>query len=119
MRDSVLANLTSGVSLQVTVVRGKPYSESNRRPDMPSSTQSAKLKNIIRLAQELLDSMEAGKSGKGKSSKAASGQRIRRSGKELIAFRKMLKSERKKGVRVEELASKHGVSTAYIYQLGV
>ena len=86
---------------------------------MPSSaTQAAKLKNIIRLSQELLDTIEGGKSGKGKSSKAVSGQRIRRSGKELVAFRKMLKSERKKGVRVEDLASKHGVSTAYIYQLG-
>jgi hypothetical protein len=43
---------------------------------------------------------------------------MRRAGKELVAFRKMLKAERKKGVRVEELAEKHGVSTAYIYQLG-
>ena len=86
---------------------------------MPSSTtQAAKLTNIIRLAQELLDSIEPGKSEKKASSKAASGQRIRRSGKELVAFRKMLKAERKRGVRVEELASKHGISTAYIYQLG-
>ena len=84
-----------------------------------TANDTAKLKNIIRLAQELLDTIESGKSGKAKSSKAASGQRIRRSGKELVAFRKMLKAERKKGVRVEELAGKHGVSTAYIYQLGV
>jgi hypothetical protein len=86
---------------------------------MPSSaTQAAKLKNIIRLAQELLDSIEVDKPGKTKSSKPGSGKRIRRSGKELVAFRKMLKAERKKGIRVEELAAKHGVSTAYIYQLG-
>src|SRR3954447_25033790 len=98
----------------------KPYSDSNRGPFMPSSsTQAAKLKNIIRMAQELLDSIEPGKSGNTKSSKAASGQRIRRSGKELVAFRKMLKAERKKGMRVEELAGKHGVSTAYIYQVGL
>lgn len=44
-------------------------------------------------------------------------KRIRRSGKELAAFRKMLKAERKKGVPVAELARQHNVSAAYIYQL--
>jgi len=50
--------------------------------------------------------------------KPEAGKRTRRTGKNLIAFRKMLKAERKKGARVEELAEQHGVSTAYIYRLG-
>jgi hypothetical protein len=45
------------------------------------------------------------------------GKRVRRTGKELIQFGKMLKAERKKGVSVAELARKHGVSTAYVYSL--
>jgi DNA-directed RNA polymerase specialized sigma subunit len=44
-------------------------------------------------------------------------RRVRRSGKELVAFRKMLVAERKKGVSVTTLAKRHGISTAYIYQL--
>jgi hypothetical protein len=85
--------------------------------------QITKLKTLIRLAQELLSEAEAhgvspvaAKSvSEGKNAPAAS--RGRRSGKELVAFRKMLKSERKKGVPVTELARKHGISTAYIYGL--
>jgi hypothetical protein len=30
----------------------------------------------------------------------------------------MLKAERKKGVPVEELGRKHGISTTYIYTMG-
>ena len=37
---------------------------------------------------------------------------------ELIAFRKMLKAERKRGVPVSKLAQEHGISPAYIYQIG-
>ena len=82
-----------------------------------SAADVSKLKALVRLGQELLDSVEPSGSQKGKA--VASGKRIRRSGKELAAFRKMLKAERKKGARVEELAAKHGVSTAYVYQLGL
>lgn len=81
-----------------------------------SAADVTKLKNLIRLAQELLKSVEP--SGSKKSKPANSGKRTRRSGKELAAFRKMLKAERKKGVSAAELAEKHGVSSAYIYQLG-
>jgi len=44
--------------------------------------------------------------------------RIRRSGKDLIAFRKAIRAERKAGVPVATIAAKHGISPAYIYQLG-
>ena len=83
-----------------------------------SSADIKKLKDLIRLAQELLASAEPTSARSTKGQKSDAGKRIRRAGKELVAFRKMLKAERKKGVRVEELAEKHGVSTAYIYQLG-
>ena len=46
-------------------------------------------------------------------------KKMRRSGKELIAFQKMLVGERKSGISVAELAVKYGVSTAYVYQLPV
>jgi hypothetical protein len=43
--------------------------------------------------------------------------RIRRSGKELAQFRRMLRDQRKKGIPVAELARQHGISSAYIYML--
>jgi hypothetical protein len=43
--------------------------------------------------------------------------RTRRSKKEAIALKKLLKAERKAGVPVAELAKKHSISTAYIYML--
>ena len=74
----------------------------------------SKLKKIIALAEKLMAS-SAEKTAKPKS--ATKTRRIRRSGKELVAFRKMLKAERKKGASVADLANTHGVSTAYIYSL--
>jgi len=83
-----------------------------------SPAEIAKLKKLISLAQELLASVEPRTQRNVRGATESINQRKRRTGKELIAFRKMLVAERKKGVRVEEIASKHGVSTAYIYQLG-
>lgn len=83
-----------------------------------SPKEITKLKKLVSLAQELLASAEPGSKRAVSGTKSETGKRTRRSGKELVAFRKMLKTERKRGVRVEELAEKHGVSTAYIYQLG-
>ena len=57
-----------------------------------------------------LDSMPA---GNGKSATT----RTRRSKKDVIALKKLLKAERKAGVPVAGLAEKHGISTAYIYML--
>jgi predicted transcriptional regulator len=86
-----------------------------------SPREIAKLRKIIELAQQLLakqDVAEAPKA-KGKGAKSAIIPTIqkRRSGKELASFRKMLKAERKQGVAVAEIARRHGVSLAYIYQL--
>ncbi len=82
-----------------------------------TSVETAQLKKIISLAEALLEKAETGekaRKGKGDDNQA----RIRRSGKELASFRKMLKSERKAGVPVADLARKHGISASYIYQLG-
>ena len=83
-----------------------------------SPNEVTKLKKLISLAQELLATAGPTTKRAATSPTMEAGKRIRRTGKELVAFRKMLKAERKKGVRVEELASKHGISTAYIYTLG-
>lgn len=82
-----------------------------------SKRQIRQLENIISSAQSILATAgsETGKGPKAKSS--GGGKRIRRSGKELTAFRKALKAERKKGVPVSDIARKHNVSPAYIYQL--
>jgi hypothetical protein len=76
----------------------------------------SKLNRIIKLAEQLID---IGSSGNDRSGKTVGRKktRIRRTGRELIEFRKMLKTERKRGTPVSTLARKHGVSTAYIYML--
>lgn len=74
----------------------------------------SKLKKIIALADKLMAS-SAERAARPKT--VSRTKRIRRSGKELVAFRKMLKAERKKGASVADLAKTHGVSTAYIYTL--
>jgi hypothetical protein len=81
-----------------------------------TQSEVAQLKKIITIAQTLLGQATGGK-GSNEKKGGNGGARIRRSGKELVAFRKMLKAERKAGVPVAQLAKKHGVSASYIYQL--
>jgi hypothetical protein len=78
-----------------------------------SKRQLKQLDKIVALATSLLDELSKPEASLNKAPK----KRIRRSGKELVAFRKMLKAERKKGVPVAQLAKTHGVSSAYIYQI--
>jgi hypothetical protein len=95
---------------------------SNREIDM--------LRQIISLAGALIAGAhpDAGRSSSKKGAKPSpkakakspadpDAKRRRRTGKELTDFRKMLVAERKRGVPVAELAEKHGISAAYIYQL--
>lgn len=79
-----------------------------------SNRQIRNLEKIIASVQAIV---EDAKVAKGMPAGAPGGKRVRRSGKELAAFRKMLKAERKKGVAVAELARQHNISAAYIYQL--
>ena len=73
-----------------------------------------KLNRIIKLAEQLLVSARTNSQPPRSNGKRS---RVRRTGKELIQFRKMLKTERRKGIPVAALARKHGVSPAYIYLL--
>jgi hypothetical protein len=82
-----------------------------------SAQEVAKLRRIVSLAEKLMKNGGSGKRNGVAGKQPKTGKRIRRSGRELIQFRKMLKSERQKGVSVSELARKHGISSAYIYTL--
>ena len=84
----------------------------------------SKLRRIIALAEKLIDESPKPRRGRpailnGRSSlrKNANGKRIRRTGKDLVQFRKMLKAERRKGLSVAEIARKHSISPTYIYLL--
>lgn len=77
-------------------------------------SQKKQLEKIVQLAESLLDSTDIDTSAAGSN---GSSKRIRRTGKELVAFRKRLKAERKKGTPVAQIAKENGVSAAYIYQL--
>jgi hypothetical protein len=78
-----------------------------------TTTIAKKLRKIAANLEELATAIEAMPAGNGK----AAPSRTRRSKKETIALKKLLKAERKKGVSVSELAEQHGVSKAYIYML--
>ena len=83
-----------------------------------SAKEITQLKKLISIAEQLIKQSSASEATTKKSSRASGAvKRVRRSGKELIAFRKMLISERKKGITAAELSRTHGVSQAYIYQL--
>ncbi|MDB5594201.1 MAG: hypothetical protein JWM36_1162 [Hyphomicrobiales bacterium] len=84
-----------------------------------TAREVANLRKILSLAEGLLskaDQPNGRKDGR-KKSVAATNVRSRRSGKDLISFRKTLLAERKSKVPVAEIARKHGISKAYIYQL--
>ena len=83
-----------------------------------SAKEITQLKKLISIAEQLIKHSSAAEATTKKSSRASGAvKRVRRTGKELIAFRKMLIAERKKGITAAELSRTHGVSQAYIYQL--
>jgi hypothetical protein len=79
----------------------------------------SKLNRIIKLAEKLIEKSSNGSANGriGIPQRAKRRTRKRRTGRELVQFRKMLKAERKKGIPVAEMARKHGISTGYIYLL--
>jgi len=81
-----------------------------------TTKELTELKKIVARAQVLIDKAE-GKPAKPNARRSTSA-RVRRSGKDLVTFRRMLKAERKAGVPVAQLAKKHGVTSSYIYQIG-
>ena len=84
-----------------------------------NAQELAKLRRIVSLAEKLIAANPKRKRGRpvGTSNTRANGKRVRRTGKALIQFRKMLKAEHKSGVSVAVLARKHNISSAYIYSL--
>ena len=84
-----------------------------------TAKEVAELKKIVARANELIAKAKGEEMTKVKSSARRSvSVKNRRSGKELEAFKKMLKAERKAGVPVAQIAKKHGITPAYIYQMG-
>jgi hypothetical protein len=82
-----------------------------------SANDLARLNRIVITLQKILaQNGNSTSSVNGRTFKKAK-RKSRRSGKELIAFRKMLIAERKKGVPVARLAEQHGITPSYIYQL--
>ena len=66
---------------------------------------------LIAKAEEHIEAKAAAKAEKD------ANKRVRRSGKELVKFRRDLKKMRNEGVPVAELAATYSVSPSYIYQL--
>lgn len=83
-----------------------------------TNKEMKELATLLRRAQELLGKATSSQNGKSSARSETAATRIRRSGKDLIAFRKAIRAERKAGVPVAKIAEKHGISPAYIYQLG-
>ena len=84
-----------------------------------TAKEVSELKKIVARANELIAKAKGKEASATKSSaRRSSSVRNRRSGKELESFKKMLKAERKAGVPVAQIAKKHGITPAYIYQMG-
>lgn len=89
-----------------------------------NAQEITKLRRIIAIVEKLIvehpkptRGRPALQNGNGATKELQNGKRIRRTGKELVQFRRMLKAERRKGVSVAVLARRHHISAAYIYQL--
>ena len=85
-----------------------------------SRRQVSQLQKIVETVQAILaaDEKPGSQPSKQKTASRTAGKTsFRRSGKELAAFRKALRAERKSGVPVAEIAQRHKVSKSYIYQL--
>jgi hypothetical protein len=78
-----------------------------------TAQQKKELKRLVELLNQLLEEP----TGKKQVAKNGNGKRLRRSGAELTSFRRKLKTDRKAGVPVAELAKKYGVTPSYIYQM--
>lgn len=78
----------------------------------------SELKDLLARAQKLVDkaSKNTGAPKETPGQRSPSPRR-RRTGSDLVRFRRTLKAERKAGVPVADLARKYGVTASYIYQL--
>lgn len=82
-----------------------------------SKKQISQLIKILETTQQILAEANRAPVNTDGSGKGSSATRTRRTGKDLVAFKKTVKAERKAGVPVAELARKYGVTPSYLYQL--
>ena len=76
------------------------------------------LQNIVEIASALMAKAQEHVDAKAaEKAERQANKRVRRSGKELVKFRRDLKKMRNEGVPVAELSATYGVSASYIYQL--
>ena len=76
------------------------------------------LQNIVEIASALMaKAQEHVDARAAEKAERQANKRVRRSGKELVKFRRDLKKMRNEGVPVAELSETYGVSVSYIYQL--
>jgi len=76
------------------------------------------LQNIVEIASALMSKAQEHVDAKAaEKAERQANKRVRRSGKELVKFRRDLKKMRNEGVPVAELSATYGVSASYIYQL--
>jgi hypothetical protein len=76
------------------------------------------LQSIIEIASALMAKAQQDVDAKAaEKAERQANKRVRRSGKELVKFRRDLKKMRNDGVPVAELSATYGVSASYIYQL--
>jgi hypothetical protein len=83
-----------------------------------SPHEVAELRKIVSITEKILAKATVPKKrAKFASSTTKPRKNPRRKGRELIAFRKTILAERKRGIPVAEIARKHGITPNYIYQL--
>jgi hypothetical protein len=82
-----------------------------------SKTENAQFRKLMATCESILSKSSGAGAKKAASTRGTKPKRVRRLGEDLAAFRKLIMSERKRGVPVSELAKKHGVTSAYIYML--
>ncbi len=83
-----------------------------------SPLEIAELRKIVSIAEKILTKATGSKKrAKIATSTTKPRKNPRRKGRELVAFRKAVSAERKRGVPVVEIARKHGITPNYIYQI--
>ena len=82
-----------------------------------SKKQISQLIKIVETTQQIIADARNGRAGPKVAAAKNNATRTRRTGKDLVAFKKMIHAERKAGASVAELASKHGVTPSYLYQM--
>ncbi|WP_018409460.1 hypothetical protein [Methylocystis rosea] len=83
-----------------------------------SPHEIAELRKIVSIAEKILAKATVPKKrAKIAASTTRPRKNARRKGRELVAFRKTVLAERKRGIPVAEIARKHGITPNYIYQI--